>query len=344
MKPPATDYDSDDEVLIDNTEALTLRSKKTDRQKKKLERKTKKKAAKPHLLSLYPELIIEILTHLRPSDIISYQQTCHSAKAFVEQHDSSIARSIISYRYSILARCFPRPVFLDTVDRKYHDVMLSERRQKLLTIHRKPYAHIASHDASILCSCLTCVLAWNNLCLIVDLSHWINSAIAHRKPIPMIPRGQNPEWNAELVEKHANVVRRALKSPLWYALLLQRHLQSTVFGIRRYTSKDGEAGFGLDDDDVAAETDAFCARDGPPSYEFPLHRDTYYSLQTYLPNRIWKKEEDEWRYQPADQHFRDLEWMVAMQNKWITPVAEAKEDEEEVKQEQPVSQEVTNIE
>ncbi|KAJ4172698.1 hypothetical protein NW754_002901 [Fusarium falciforme] len=160
----------------------------------------------------------------------------------------------------------------------------------------------------------------------------------------MIPRGQNPEWNVELVEKHANVVRRALESPLWYALLLQRHLQSTVFGIRRYTSKDGEAGFGLDDDDVAAETDTFCARDGPPSYEFPLHRDTYYSLQTYLPNRIWKKEEDEWRYQPVDQHFRDLEWMMAMQNKWTTPVAEAKAEEEEVKQEQPASQEVTNIE
>ncbi|KAI8711890.1 hypothetical protein NCS52_01453800 [Fusarium sp. LHS14.1] len=344
MKPPTIDYDSDEEVLIDNTEALILRSKKTDRQKKKQERKTKKNAAKPHLLSLYPELIIEILTHLRPSDIVSYQQTCHSAKAFVEQHDSAIARFIISYRYSVLAKCFPRPVFLDTVDRKYHDVMLTERRQKLLTIHRKPYAHIADHDASVLCSCLTCVLAWNNLCLIVDLSHWINSAIAQRKPIPMIPRGQNADWNVELVEKHANVVRKALKSSIWYTLLLQRHLQSTIFGIRRYTSKDGEAGFGLDDDDVAAETDDFCARDGPPSYEFPIHRDIYYSLQTYLPNRIWRKEDDEWRYQPADQHFRDLEWMMSLPNKWITPAADAKADEEEVKHEQPVSQEVTNIE
>ncbi|RSL69272.1 hypothetical protein CEP53_002306 [Fusarium sp. AF-6] len=344
MKPPATDYDSDDDVLIDNTEALTLRSKKTDRQKKKLERKSKKKAAKPHLLSLYPELIIEILTHLRPSDIISYQQTCRSAKAFVEHHDTSIAKSIISYRYSVLAKCFPRPVFLEAVDRKYYDVMLNERRQMLLTIHRKPYAHIAKHDASILCSCLTCVLAWNNLCLIVDLSHWTNSAIAHGKPIPMMPRGQYPEWNLELVEKHAEVVHRALKSTLWYALLLQRHLQTTVFGIRRYTSKDGEAGYGLNDDDVAAETDAFCARDGPPSYEFPLHRDTYYSLQTYLPNRIWKKEGDEWRYQPEDQHFRDLEWMMSMPGKWMKPAEDENKDEEEVKEEQPVGQEVTNIE
>lgn len=331
MTPPAVDDDSDDEVLIDNTEALTLHSKKTDRQKKKLERKTKKRAAKPHLLSLYPELVIEILSHLRPSDVISYQQTCRLAKAFVEQHDASIARPIISCRYSVLAQCFPRPVFLHTVDHKYHGVMMSERRQKLLTIHRKPYAHIASHDASVLCSCLTCVLAWNNLCLIVDLSHWTTSAIAHRKPIPMIPRGQNPEWNSQLVGKHADVVRRALESPLWYGLILQRHLQTTIFGIRRYTPKDGEAGFGLDDDDVAAGTDAFCARDGPPSYEFPLHRDTYYSLQTYLPNRVWKKEEDEWRYQPTDQHFRDLEWMMSMPKAWIKPMEEVKSGEEDVR-------------
>ncbi|KAJ4325909.1 hypothetical protein N0V84_003295 [Fusarium piperis] len=344
MKPPAMDYDSDGEVLIDNTEALILRSKKTNRQKKKLERKTMKEAAKPHLLALYPELMLEILSHLRPSDIISYQQTCQSAKAFVEQHETSITKHIISFRYSVLEKCFPKPVFLDAVDRKYHCIMLNQRRQRLLTIHRKPYAHIADHDGTILCSCLTCVLAWNNLCLIVDLSHWTTSAIAHRKPIPMIPRGQNPEWNLELVEKHAEVVRRALKFPLWYALLLQRHLQTTVFGIRRYTSKDGEAGFGLDDADVAAETDAFCARDGPPSYEFPLHRDTYYSLQTYLPNRTWKKEEGGWRYQPADQHIKDLEWMMTMPYVWMEPASESDTDEEDVKTEQPVGQEVTNVE
>ncbi|KAM0426459.1 hypothetical protein ACHAPT_008150 [Fusarium lateritium] len=333
MKPPAvTDYDSDDEVLIDNTEALTLRSKRTDRQKKKLERKSKRQAAKADLLSLYPELLIEILSHLRPSDVISYQQTCCSAKAFVQQHDTSISKSIISYRYTVLAQCFPRPVILDTVDRKYHPVMLNERRQKVLAIHRKPYSHIASHDPSLLCSCLTCVLAWNNLCLLVDLAHWTSSAIAHSKPIPMIPRGQNPEWNLKLVEKHAEVVRKAVKSTLWYALLLQRHLQTTVFGIQRYTSKNKPPGFDLDIDDVLAETDAFCARKGPPSYEFPLHRDAYYSLQTYLPNRIWKKKEDGWRYQPADQHFRDLEWMISMPNGWGKATVGVKAGEEEVKE------------
>jgi hypothetical protein len=313
MKPPPENaQSSDDEVLVDNTEPLALKSRKTSRLKRKMERKTRKEAAKPHLLSLSPELLLYILSFLRPSDVFRFQRTCKSGLMFTEHHDGALARAIAAHRYPALVRCFPRPVLLEDVDPVYRAALLDDRRQRQLSLHRRPYAHIPSHDPDLLCSCLTCVLAWNNLCLLVDLAHWTETSIARREPIPMIPRGQNTDWNIALNEQHAAIVRRAVTSPLWHLMILQRHLQTTIFSIRRYAPRDKDASptFDLTDGDVAAETDAFCARVGPPSYEFPLHRDVYYGLQAYLPNRGWNKSEGRWRYQPEDQHFADLRWVL----------------------------------
>lgn len=282
--------------------------------KRKLDRKSRREATKPHLLSLSPELLLYILSYLRPSDILRFQQTCHISLVFVRHHDASLARAVAAYRYPTLVRCFPRPVLLENVDPAHHEVLLDDHRQKMLAIHRKPYSHIAPHDPRLLCSCLTCVLAWNNLCLLVDLAYWTKTSIARRQPIPTIPRGQNAAWNIALIEEHAVVVRRALSSPLWYMLILQRHLRTTIFSILRYAPLDGKTppSFSLTEKDAAIETDAFCARQGPPSYEFPLHRDSYYGLQTYLPNRGWNRAECQWRYQPTDQHLKDLQWVQQM--------------------------------
>jgi len=53
----------------------------------------------------------------------------------------------------------------------------------------------------------------------------------------------------------------------------------------------------------------YLARKGPPSYEFPYHRDNYYNLEAYVPNRKWSHEEGCWKYYAATQHERDLEWV-----------------------------------
>jgi hypothetical protein len=63
-------------------------------------------------------------------------------------------------------------------------------------------------------------------------------------------------------------------------------------------------------DDVNSGTDAFLARSGPPSWDLPYHRDNYYLLETYMPNRGWSKDSSRWLYLPAEQHDRDIEYVV----------------------------------
>lgn len=64
-------------------------------------------------------------------------------------------------------------------------------------------------------------------------------------------------------------------------------------------------------ENAAAETDEFLKRSGPPSLDFPFHRDNYYMLEAYLPNRGWNSEAGEWRYMPTTQHDRDVEFVKA---------------------------------
>jgi hypothetical protein len=41
--------------------------------------------------------------------------------------------------------------------------------------------------------------------------------------------------------------------------------------------------------------------------DMPFHRDNYYMLEAYLPNRSWFADDKRWGYMPAEQHQRDLE-------------------------------------
>ena len=45
--------------------------------------------------------------------------------------------------------------------------------------------------------------------------------------------------------------------------------------------------------------------------DFPFHRDSYYMLEAYLPNRGWNSEGNGWIYMPATQHERDVEFVKA---------------------------------
>ena len=304
----------EDEPLIDTTAALTLHSKKTSRQTRRQTAKERKKALRPSLNSLPSELLLQILLYLKPSDLFRLQRVSHFTRQFLTENETSIAQSVITDRYSILCRCFPTPIPLPEVPQSFHTVLFSSTRQQMLRIHRNPYQHVQPITFEEVCTCLTCILAWNNLCMIVDLAHWQNN-LRNREPIPMIGRGRRPEWNDKLLTANAEVVRHAMKSRLWYAAVLEKHLATTTNAImrslpRRLKDTDFTRLYHLTEDDVAQETDHFLARSGPPSYEFPFHRDNYYSLEAYVPNRKWDKEEQKWRYYEnwQEQHMKDLTW------------------------------------
>jgi hypothetical protein len=314
--------DDDEEPLVDTTAALQLHSKKTERMQKRLEKKSKKKPPpKPQsFLDLPSELILEILTYLRPSDLFRLQRLTKPMQAFIRENEPTIARDLIKSRYAILAKCFPLPVPFPSIDKTYHPALLSPKRQDLLAIHKKPYTHIKPLDPLAICTCMTCVFAWNNLCTILDLAHW-QSALDARvpNPITMIPRGASPPWNQHLIETSASRVEASMKNPLVYTALLALHLDTTTRTILRRSKyiKTPQGGpvlaqhrpYQLSLAEASRGSDEFLARKGAPSYEFPFHRDNYYNLEAYVPNRKWSSEDGVWKYYAGTQHARDLEWV-----------------------------------
>jgi hypothetical protein len=305
----------DDEHLIDTTAALTLHSKKTKRSEKQLQKKQQKAAKRPNptsLLDLPPELLEEVASYLRPSDVFQLIRTSRGVRGFIYEHESAIAREIIQRRYWVLSRCFVSPVSFENTDDSARPALLSETRQNMLQIHRKPYQHVKGVDPLKVCTCVSCVFAWNNLNMILDLSHWQRN-LNRREPIPMIPRGTTPEWNRKLVEANADIVEKAMKSRLVYTAILEKHLQTTVATIfrtfRGRKTVHPKRLYHLTPTEAVKETDEFLERSGPPSYEFPWHRDNYYGLEAYAPNRKWNKDKESWAYYPEGQHEKDLQWV-----------------------------------
>ncbi|KAL7619765.1 hypothetical protein AAE478_010307 [Parahypoxylon ruwenzoriense] len=310
------DVSEDDElgVLEDRTQTLTLRSKRTERVRKRQAQKAKKASNQPQdLLSLPYELVLEILTLLRPSDIFNLKQVGRAFHGFISEAEPAIAKSIAGWRYVCVGKCFRLPVLMEHIDPAIHFYIQSPERQELLTIHKKPYQHVPTPDPAEICTCLTCLLRWSALCLIVDFAHWQRN-LDIGEPIPMIPRGKHPGWNQVLLASTAAIVRKALRSPLWHARLLEAHLDSTTRSIRRHASNKGNKRrrFHMSEEDMESGSDLFLERSGPPSLDFPFHRDNYYMLEAYLPNRGWNAVSMRWMYLPADQHDRDIEFI----SKW----------------------------
>ncbi|KAI1171608.1 hypothetical protein F4777DRAFT_564817 [Nemania sp. FL0916] len=324
---PRVDDSSDPDlgVLEDKTAALALRSKRTERARKKAAQRQEKaalsKAANKSLespqgfLDILPyELVMEILTLLRPSDIFSLLRTSTPFRAFVLQEEERIAVAVVGLRYSSLAKCFRLPVLVAQIQPPSIQrlLQLPERLDLTTTVHRRQgYQHIQPPDTAEVCTCLTCTLRWSALAIAVDFAHW-QRHLDLGEPIPMIPRGKFPDWNRELVAKNKEVVRKALYSPLWHARVLERHLQSTTRSIARHCANKGNKRrrFRMTDGDVRSGTDDFLDRSGPPSLDFPWHRDNYYLLETFLPNRSWSQDSSRWLYMPAEQHDRDIEFVV----------------------------------
>jgi len=320
---PAIDVDEGETPLIDTTASLDLHSKKTYRLQKRHIQKTHraelKAATKTTLLNLPTELLLNVITCLQPSSILRLSRTSHSLQSFISTNADAIAKDVIKYRYSILAHCFPLPFPFESVPENVRPMLLSPKRQEMMGIHRKTYyQHIPLYDPTEICTCMTCVFAWNNLCLIVDLNHW-QQHLERREPIPMIARGTSPPWNQELLERNALLVRRAMTEPLLYTAILQAHLSTITTTLlrsarwkRKGDTKPRPRLYDISDAEAASGADGFLNREGPPSYDFPFHRDNYYALDaSYVPNRKWSKETGRWHYYQGNgsQHERDLEWV-----------------------------------
>lgn len=309
----------DDEPLVDTTKSIPLKSKKTERikkrQKKKLAKTTVVSETK-NFLELPTELLQEVLSYLRPNNIVRLLRLNKSTRNFILENEGLIARDIITHRYHTLSRSFPLPVPLSQVDASAQAALLSKNWQEKLQIHKKPYGHIKIIDPNQVCTCTSCVFAWNNLNVVLDFA-FFQKHLDDRYPIPMIPRGTKPLWNEKLINRNAAMVEKAMHSPLHYAAILQIHL-NTIFRTLTRQVRVGKKTchprrlFHLSSTDIESGTDRFLERSGPPSYEFPFHRDNYYSLEVYVPNRKWDRDEQAWMYAtPGKPHENDVTWIVS---------------------------------
>jgi hypothetical protein len=256
--------------------------------------------------------MLNILELLRPSDDFRLSRTCKAFHTFLQEEESTIAKKIVDFRYVVIAKCFRPPVLVSKLDPSTQSILQDEERQEIIYVtKRKPYQHIKSPDPAVICTCMTCILRWNSLNLIVDFNYWQGN-LDKGEPIPMVARGKYPEWNQMLIQDNASYVMKALEHPLWHARLLERQLDSMVRSIARQRANKGNkrSRFRMTKEDEAAGTDLFLERSGPPSTELPFHRDQYYLLETWMPGRGWNSDKEEWMYMPADQHERDVAFVV----------------------------------
>ncbi|KAH9904441.1 hypothetical protein F4778DRAFT_62523 [Xylariomycetidae sp. FL2044] len=299
-------------VLEDKTENLALHSKRTERAHRKMTKKALKTASRlPGIFRLPYELAFEIIVLLRPSDVFSLQRVNRYHRDFIVAEESRIAKRISDWRYACLAQSFRPPVPLENVEDKIRPLLQVPDRQGLLSIHKTKYQNVPPPDPFEICTCLTCRLRWSGLCLIVDFAHWQDN-LDKGEPIPTFLRGQAPEWNESLMATNAAIVRKSLRNPLWHARLLEAHLDSTTRSIRRHAANKGNKRprFRMSPAEFDSGSDLFLERGGPPSVDFPHHRDLYYLLEAYVPNRGWSRECDRWLYLPAEQHDKDIEYVL----------------------------------
>lgn len=179
----------DDKPLVDTTEALPLKSKKTERRQKKRQEKLKRTTVKSDtksFLELPPELLQDILGFLRPSDIFRLLRLNKSTAKFIQDNESSIVRDIIRQRYWVLSHSLQSPVLAKDVDASALACLMTPNWQEKTQINKRSYQQfIKMHDAFKVCSCMTCVLAWNHLNVVLDLAHF-QKHLSEREPIPIV--------------------------------------------------------------------------------------------------------------------------------------------------------------
>ena len=306
------------ELLDDRTQPLPSHSRRSERRRRKLEKSSVCAAKLPFstrgLLDLPYELLMAVLAFLRPSDLFVLSRISKQIHDFIALDEASIARAIVGLRYSTLERCLLRPVLMQDVDPAIRPLLNSPSRTDIRLSQRAVYQNIPPPDSSLTCTCLTCLVRWDILCAVVDFAHW-QDHLDRGEPIPTIPRGTFPAWNQELVVWNARVVIKSLTSPLWYARILETHLESTIRSIRRHSQNkaDRRPHFEMTDEDVRAGTDVFLQREGPPFLEYVFSRDSYYMLEAFLPGRSWIAERQRWVYVANGQQWHDMDVELVVQ-------------------------------
>lgn len=282
LAPKSINVSDDEEPLEDTTVAIPLRSKRTERMQRRKATRDKRQKEKPSLLNLPVELLLDILELLTPSDVFSFSLVTRRFHRLVSTNASALGDEIIKQRYALLAKCLPLPVPLADIDPSVQALLIDEGRQQRLAIHRKPYQHVQSPDPCLVCTCLTCIMTWNNLGLVLDFAHWQDN-LDSGEPIPILPRGKVVEWNEALVARNARIVHKAMSNSLHHARILETHLGSTIRSIRRQGKNKGNKRIHVDmtEEEAATGTDHFLEKKGPLSLEFPFTRDNYYML--YVP-------------------------------------------------------------
>ncbi|TLS30380.1 hypothetical protein PpBr36_03793 [Pyricularia pennisetigena] len=348
--PTPTDDSPSDDELIDTTARLELHSRRTDRKQKKNQKRLEKLASRPKVIMDLPhELLIDIFSLVRPSDMYALMRVNRPLHDFIRAESETISRRIISLRYPCLQKCFRLPARLADLDdtqraavkadvgggqmrlvaqkddqqwERGNQPQEEQGRQRSrgwgrtwrLYNHPSHLPHVGRPDPDSLCDCVTCTIRWIGLNIIVDFAYW-QSHLDAGEPIPMFKSWQAPRWNTELVARHAAIVNKAVvdRDPLWYARILELHLATTVRSIRRHAANKGNKRrrYLLTDEDARSETDAFLERSGPPTIDWPYHRDTYYMLEAYVPNRSWSGDEKKYLYVPAEQHEREVQNIIA---------------------------------
>ncbi|AEO71903.1 uncharacterized protein THITE_50821 [Thermothielavioides terrestris NRRL 8126] len=326
--PPGESRACDVAPVAESTRVLPCHSKRAQRQLRKQEKRARRqpKLQNPSGFQDLPcELMMEILELLRPSDIFALLRVCKALRSLILDNEAPLMRAVTNLRYSVLQRCFLRPVPLQDVSPALRPLLRSPRRPDLQHGHRPQHQHIPPPDPAISCTCLTCVGRWYSLCAVVDFAHW-QDHLDKGTPIPQIPRGTFPAWNQELMAENAKIVNRCLTRPLWYARVLEAHLDSTVRSVRRHSQNkaDKRAHFRLTEEDVRAGTDAFLERPGASEVVYPFSRDNYYMLEAFLPGRAWIAERQEWAYLSNGQAWHEVD--LAMLAKLMLPGRRSKED------------------
>jgi hypothetical protein len=281
MPRHVSEDDDDVEPLDDKTVALPLHNKRTERMQRKKATRDRKRDAIVNLAKLPTEIILETLKLLRPSEVVAFALVNRRFHSVVHANASIIGDAIIKQRYPILAQCFPRPKLLSDLSSPIADILKDPARRMQFSIHKKSYSHVHPPDAQFLCTCLTCILIWNNLNLALDFAHWQDN-LDSGEPIPIIPRGKTMDWNEELVARNARIATKSVVDSLWYARVLETHLDSTTRAIRRHALNKGNKRKHVEmtEEEAAKGTDQFLEKAGPLALEFPFHRDNYYLLYT----------------------------------------------------------------
>lgn len=308
--------DADEDVLIDLTQPMEKKSKKTKRQEMRMQKK--KPPFKPRQFSdIDCDVMFCILDFCVPTSIWALSKVCRGFRELIRANEQHIMDRIIAFRYPNISRCFRLPVLMTQLD---NSAILDEfgNIQRSLEIFKREILpkrihlrHIPKHLSKITCSCTSCVDRWNTLCLAVDFAHWQDD-LDHGKPMPTHKWGVKPAWERQLRAHYRQKVIAALHRPLLYAMILESHLESTVRAIRRQRQNKANQlrHFPMTSADASSGTDDFLAKEGPSSADIPFSRDTYYMLEVFMPGRAWDGEEKRWLYL-AVKHEQDLRYVVA---------------------------------